>query len=247
MDFSCKPRLMDLALNPKLDRAALARSYAARKRLQIRDVLAPDAAERVFQCLATETPWLIGFRDGNRDLLMPEADLNALGEDKLFAMQERVLAQAANDFQFIYSSYPLMDEGLKARFPSLVLYKVVELLNSPAMLDFIKAVAGVGNLVRADAQATWYRRQNFLTLHNDYDPADGGKRVAYVLSFCRDWRPDWGGLLQFFDADNNVEEGFLPRFNALSLFTTPQNHAVSFVTPFCGQRRLAITGWFRDR
>jgi len=237
---------MEIGLNPSLDAGALARAYAARKRLQVRDVLTAETAERIHQCLVSETPWLIGFREGERDVLMPEADLNALGEEKLLAMQNRVLAQAANDFQFIYSSYPLMDEGLKAKFPSLFLYRVVEFLNSPAMLGFVKAVTGVGGLVRTDAQATWYRRQNFLTLHNDFDPADGGKRIAYVLSFCRDWRPDWGGILQFYDQHNNIEEGFLPRFNALSLFTTPQNHAVSFVTPFCGQKRLAVTGWFRD-
>jgi Rps23 Pro-64 3,4-dihydroxylase Tpa1-like proline 4-hydroxylase len=238
---------MEIALNPTLDAKALAAAYSARKRLQVCDVLNVEPAERIYTCLTSETPWLIGFRDGEKDILMPEADLNALGQEKLLAMQQRVLAQASQDFQFIYSSYPLMDEGLKAKFPELFLYKVVAFLNSPAMLSFIKTVTGVPNLVRADAQATWYRRQNFLTLHNDFDPADGGKRVAYVLSFCRDWRPDWGGLLQFYDEAGNIEEGFLPRFNALSLFTTPQNHAVSFVTPFCGQKRLAITGWFRDR
>lgn len=238
---------MEIALNPKLDAAALARAYGGRKRLQIRDVLAPAAAERIYQCLASETLWFIAFRDGKRDVLIYDGDFAKLEPEKAVAMQQRALAQATTGFQFIYSTYPMMDKELKAKFPSQFLYKVEEFLNTPAMLNFVKAVTGQSTLVRADAQATWYRRQNFLTYHNDYDPADGGKRVAYVLSFCRDWKPDWGGMLQFYDDDNNIEEGFLPRFNALSLFTTPQNHAVSFVTPFCGQRRLAITGWFRDR
>lgn len=238
---------MKIALNPQLNSLALARSYQMRQRLQIADVLTTEAAERIHHCLMTEIPWLVAFRDGSRDLLVREGELQAMGEDKLNAMQARVFSQAAHNFQFVYSSYPMMDQTLKAKFPDLFLYKVLDFLNSDSVIDFVKQVTGVSSLVRADAQATWYRRQNFLTLHNDYDPGDGGKRVAYVLSFCRSWQPDWGGILQFYDKNNNIEEGFTPRFNALSLFTTPQNHAVSFVTPFCGQRRLSITGWFRDR
>lgn len=235
-----------IKLSPALDSGALAKAYQARKRLQIRDVLVPEAAERTFKCLAEETPWLIGFRNGEQDVLMPEQQFRAQGPEKLQALHNQVLAQASREFQFVYYAYPLMDEGLRKQFPNLFLYRVVEFLNSKPVLAFIKRVTGQPKLVRADAQATWYRKQNFLTLHNDYDPADGGKRVAYVLSFCKDWRPDWGGFLQFYDESGNIEDGFMPRFNALSLFTTPQNHSVSFVTPFCGERRLAITGWFRD-
>lgn len=238
---------MKITLNPQLNFPDLARSYQLRQRIQILDILTSEAADKILNCLMNETPWLIAFRDGARDLLLREEDLHAIGEERLSAMQDRVFSQATHDFQFIYSSYPMMDQVLKAKFPDLFLYKVLDFLNSDALLTFVRQITGVPSLVRADAQATWYRRQNFLTLHNDYDPKDGGKRVAYVLSFCRGWQPDWGGILQFYDKNNNIEEGFMPRFNALSLFTTPQNHAVSFVTPFCGQRRLSITGWFRDR
>lgn len=236
----------DIKLNPGLDEAALAKAYRPKQRLQIRDVLEPAAAERTYQCLTGETPWLIGFRNGKKDVLMPEQEFQAQSREKLQALHTQVISQASRDFQFVYYAYPLMDEGLRKQFPDLFLYRVVEFLNSKPVLAFIKKVTGQPKLVRADAQATWYRQQNFLTLHNDYDPSDGGKRVAYVLTFCKDWRPDWGGFLQFYDESGNIEDGFMPRFNALSLFTTPQNHAVSFVTPFCAGQRLAITGWFRD-
>jgi len=162
-------------------------------------------------------------------------------------MQQRVWAQARDEFEFMYSSYPLMDERLKAANPDLFLYKWMDYVNSEAFLPFIRKVTGMDNLVRADGQGTWYRKGQFLTLHNDFDPSDDGKRVAYVLSFSRDWRPDWGGFLQFYDEDFNIEAGFMPRFNAISMFETPQNHSVTYVAPFCGNRRLAITGWFRDK
>ncbi len=61
----------------------------------------------------------------------------------------------------------------------------------------------------------------------------------------RDWDPDWGGLLQFYDAEKNVEQVFVPRFNTLSLFTVPQSHAVSAVAPYAPVGRLAITRMVR--
>ena len=62
-----------------------------------------------------------------------------------------------------------------------------------------------------------------------------------------DWRPEWGGYLQFFDDEGDVVQAFRPRFNSLNLFAVPQPHAVSFVPPFAPLGRYAITGWFRDR
>jgi Rps23 Pro-64 3,4-dihydroxylase Tpa1-like proline 4-hydroxylase len=102
-------------------------------------------------------------------------------------------------------------------------------------------------LIKADAQATAYTPGDFLSLHTDSHVAEGW-RVAYVLNFAPpDWKPDWGGYLNFFDADGDVVAGWRPRFNALNLLKVPQPHNVSYVPPFAPAERIAITGWFRDR
>ncbi len=36
----------------------------------------------------------------------------------------------------------------------------------------------------------------------------------------------------------------MPHWNALSLFKVPQAHSVSLVSPWAGEPRYAITGWF---
>ena len=238
---------MDISLNPALNAEKLAKEFAATKRIQIRDFLDPDAAEAIHKALTEETPWLVGFRDGQQDYLKKEEDLRNMPPEEVQALHARVLTQARDEFGFIYCCYPLMDENLKKANPDYPLYDVVDFINSKPLLDFIKIVTGKADLVRADAQATWYRRQQFLTLHNDYEPTDTGKRVAYVLSFSKGWKPDWGGFLQFYDEAGNITQGFMPRFNAISMFATPQNHSVSYVTPFCGNRRVSITGWFRNK
>src|SRR5690606_24819670 len=98
----------------------------------------------------------------------------------------------------------------------------------------------------ADSQATRFSAGHFLTTHDD-DVAGKQRRAAYVLNLTPHWRTDWGGVLQFIDADGHVTAGLAPKFNALNLFRVPQQHAVSFVTPSAPSSRYSITGWLRAR
>ena len=68
-----------------------------------------------------------------------------------------------------------------------------------------------------------------------------------MLNFTPVWRPDWGGVLQFLDADGHVAEGYSPAFNALNIFKVPQDHCVSSVVHHAPFNRLSITGWIRSR
>ena len=47
------------------------------------------------------------------------------------------------------------------------------------------------------------------------------------------------------DDDGNIRAGLAPTFNALNIITIPQPHNVSFITPFAGAYRFAISGWLR--
>jgi len=113
-------------------------------------------------------------------------------------------------------------------------------------MNFIREVTGLPSLVKADAQATLFAPGQFLGRHIDSHVAEGWL-VAYVMNFAKDWKPDWGGYLNFFDDDGDIVAGYRPRFNALNMFKVPRAHAVSFVPPFAPVGRFAITGWFRDR
>jgi Rps23 Pro-64 3,4-dihydroxylase Tpa1-like proline 4-hydroxylase len=61
-----------------------------------------------------------------------------------------------------------------------------------------------------------------------------------------EWRPDWGGILQFIDARGNIAEGYTPCFNALNIFRVPAVHSVSQVALY-GGFRYSVTGWFHAR
>ena len=76
------------------------------------------------------------------------------------------------------------------------------------------------------------------------EEASEQRRYAFVINLSPDWRPDWGGQLQFLDREGLVLHTYLPRWNSLSLFRVPQRHQVTFVTPWAAAPRHAITGWW---
>ncbi len=233
-------------LKPDLDVGALATRYREKQRLQIPNILEPDIAERVHVCLTRETPWGVVYNEGARNITIPWDQLRAMHPQERGLLNATASERAKREFQYIYHAYLLLSNYRAGNFPDLFLNRVFEALNSEPMLDFVRTLTGISSVVKADGQATLYAPGHFLTRHNDGADPSLHRRVAYVLSFTKDWHPDWGGLLQFYDDQDNVTDVFVPRFNTLSIFTVPQYHAVSYVAPYAPMGRLAITGWFQD-
>ena len=127
------------------------------------------------------------------------------------------------------------DEGL-------LLHRLLEFLNCPDYLAFARALTGDARVRRMNAQATRYRGGHFLKLHDDFN-AEEGRLYAYVINLTHEWKADWGGLLQFLDAEGRVIDTLMPRWNSLSIFRVPAPHVVSLVAPWAEGERLAVTGW----
>ncbi len=234
--------MLNTALNP----TTLANRYRERKRLQIPNILTVPAAERLHQCLIRETPWGVVYNDGGRVVQVMAEQLRALPQDEGTKIITGAINRAKSGFQFLYHFYPMLSSYQAGRDPGLHLHEVLKALNSEPFLDLVRRVSGISTLAKADAQATLYAPGHFLTRHNDAADAALKRRVAYVLSMTKDWHPDYGALLQFYDDQNGVTDVFVPRFNTLSLFTVPQMHAVTYTAPFAPVGRFAITGWFQD-
>jgi SM-20-related protein len=236
-------------LNADLDRDALAEAFAREGRVQVRDLLTPETAEEVHRILAQGTPWGIAWQAGDKEKPQAvEADelRSAPGAKQRDILQATYGAAAAGDYAFQFARYPMVDAYLGKWNEGGPHDFLLEHINAPDFLDFIRHVTGIPGIAKGDAQATLYAPGQFLGLHVDSHVAEGWI-VAYVMNFTKGWKPDWGGYLNFFDEDGDVIAGYRPRFNALNMFKVPRAHAVSFVPPFAPVGRFAITGWFRDR
>ena len=233
-------------LNPALDRAALAERYQSKNRIQIRDVLAAQPADDLFDILTRATEWSLVWREADGHVEAKRlAEMSALPAEQRARIISGIHARARNEFSFIYQANLMAENYAAGKDPQHPLNRVFEYLNGAEFMALIRSVTGIESVAKADAQATLYAPGHFLNTHDDRI-AGHKRRVAYVLSMTKDWNPDWGGLLQFYRDDNSVDDVFVPRFNTLSLFTVPQSHAVSCVAPYAPARRLAITGWFVD-
>lgn len=237
------------AINPALDRAAIATALKANRLVQVEHFLEAAAADRLWEILSRQTPYGLAWAGDGQPRgqhLRPE-QLRAMSAEQKAAMGNGAAsAAAAGRFAFLYGQYPLVEAYRDQWHPGHPLYQLLEEINAPPSLDFARTVSGHDDISRADAQATVYAGGHFLTEHDDLVESEG-RRLAYVLNMAKDWKPDWGGYLNFMDGKGNVIAGFMPRFNCLSLFLVPMRHNVTHVPPFAPMGRYAITGWYRNK
>jgi Rps23 Pro-64 3,4-dihydroxylase Tpa1-like proline 4-hydroxylase len=235
---------MTFFLNDSLDLARLAVRYQEKRRIQVRDVLRPQSAEEIL-AIVKALPWGLAFNQGSRVIELDAARLAQLSAQDRADMLQSVIEGARSGYQFLYSYYPLFAAYFAQGRPHHSVFSIYEFLNSTPFLDFIRKLTGHQGIRWADAQATRFRAGHFLKYHTDEAPEH--KRVAaYVMNFTKGWGRDWGGLLQFFDAQYDVEHAYRPIFNGLNIFTVPADHSVSMVANYVTQDRLSITGWFRE-
>lgn len=234
-----------IRLNPELDPRDHAETYARDGMVQIADFLHPDSAEWLVQALEKDTPWGLSVWTPEKGQLLTPTEVATLGRDELNTRVQAALLKARTGFSFVYLAYAIIPALIAGREPGHATHALVEFMNSPGFLDFGKAVTGESGIRKIDAQATWYRPGDFLTLHDDTGPEDE-RRAAYTLGLARDWRSDWGGQLLFHDAGGDIVRGFKPGFNVWTLFRTPQWHSVAPVAAYAGGKRFSITGWLRD-
>ena len=232
-------------LNPELDLAALARDYAANRRVRVHNLLAQESVIELYDFLDQNEGWWQLINMPNGIIELDRQKRAAMTPEQLAELDAEVHEQARFGFQYRYEGLrvPSQEEGLSADDPLTAFGK---LMCSEPMLEFLRAVTGSSEVAFTDGQATAYGPGDFLTGHDDDVP--GKDRIAaYVYGLTPRWRPEWGGLLLFHGDKEATVGGNVPRFNVLDLFAVPQRHSVSIVTPAAPARRYAVTGWLRSR
>ena len=213
------------------------------KYLRISNFLSSEFADNIYQCLTNEVNWGLACQINKEGkTFLNCSDLSELSPQD----QDLIQSQLKQPFQFIYNTYMIVTSYLEQRDPGHYLYKFLEWINSVETISYFRNLTNDDRLIKINAQATRYLPGHFLKQHND-ENLEEGRIYAYVLGFSKDWNPDWGGLLNILDEDGNIVNSVIPEYNSLSIFKVPQNHFVSYVSPFAGSERLAITGWLLEK
>ncbi|WP_417481898.1 2OG-Fe(II) oxygenase [Maricaulis sp.] len=236
-----------MRLSEKLDLEPARAGLRSDGRARISGLLAPAALRQLTGAIGEVDKWLLVTRLAEKHLNLDARAMRDLPAPQRAEFDARVASAARAGFQYLYETYPLYDKAhagtLESESP--VLAKLFALINSEAFLGAMRDVLDAPEISFADGQLTCYRGGHFLTRHDD-GVAGKNRVAAFVLGLTAGWQGDWGGQLQFYDPDGNVEAAYVPRMNTLSLFKVPQPHAVSMVANYVTTPRLAITGWLRS-
>lgn len=238
-----------LRIDPGLDPAQIAPVFRRHGRIHLPGFFAGDGATAIHKGLTGPAPWTKSVMIGSDGLDAHMDAYDALDARARAEMNAAMKREAVEGFLYRFDKWRLSNDieaGVRHGGDLAAVEAVYDFLNGETFLGFIRTLTGDDRPAFCDAMVSRYRAGDFLTAHSD--GMEGQNRLyAYVLNFTPVWRPDWGGLLLFFDEDNHVSEGYTPAWNALNLFRVPQSHAVSPVWEFAGADRLSITGWIRAR
>ena len=229
-------------INPDLDLPALAQAYGEHGRVRIYGLLA-DGAVQLHDYLDSRQDWIHLISTAEGVLELDPAQKAALAAERWKEIEAGAHERARTGFQYRYQALRVPDDDeLEGCHDPLT--EFARLMQSDAMLDMLRAITGHVGVGFTDGQATAYGHDDFLTCHDD-DVAGKNRIAAYVYGLTPGWRLEWGGLLLFHGQADRTAEALVPRFNTLDLFSVPQRHSVSTVTPSATRRRFAVTGWLR--
>lgn len=237
-------------INPNLDISALAESFKHDKRLQIPNFMQDTTAQRLYQAGINDVPYDLQYVIDDEYQSMPLAEVRKLSPQQSLEINNKITADASNGIGYLYDSYlhsralnlSINDTNSELKF----IHQIFDYLSSDEVLDQVKRITGNKDINAAKPQYTRYSPGHFLTRHLDVIPGRN-RRYAFVLGLTKDWHPDWGGLLQFYENNGIPRDAWMPQFNVLSIFDVSHIHAVTYVTPYATQPRLSITGWFVAR
>lgn len=228
----------------RLDLSDLVDSYKQFGRIQITDFLDIRSANKISQTLIDQPEWNLAWNDQGKHTDLSYTGVMGWTSEQRDILSEKIHTQAENEFQYCYSAIPIFDIYQNKLMPGHFFNDIYEFFNSAKLIAFIREITGHESIAFADMQATRFSKGHFLTEHDD-DVGGKNRLAAYVLNLTPEWRNDWGGALVFPKDKALDHDIFFPKFNALNIFSVPQKHFVSFVTPFAGANRYSITGWFR--
>ncbi len=219
--------------------ADLKKTFKDKGRVHIPDALTQKNADNIFGALTRNIPWGINYTEENEAKTIPRDRAMSMTERRTREVTARILQQAVKgDFQYAYFSCPMTANGLGTLPDDHFIHRLAAFIASDTFIDPIRLITGLKSLSVLEAEATSFKAHGFV-MPRRFD--DG--RIGFSLSFTKNWRPDFGGYLEFIDEWDNITEAYAPHFNSLSLFRTSQKHAIGYVTPYAPYVRLAVSGW----
>lgn len=162
--------------------------------------------------------------------------------DKRNALRIKMVNEAFGRNEFSFYFYRTFNANPLQYSP--IEYEVRNYMSSQVFIDFLNNITNMGLTKLNTLFVSKYTSNCFLSTHND----SGNGRIAFVLHLTKDWKPQYGGNLNFLNEERTkIIETFTSQFNTLMIFEVPEEgvpHFVSHVAPNVTIPRISITGWY---
>lgn len=224
-------------LNPDLNWPAIQSRYARNNFVVISDLFDENSAEAIYQSLIHDVEWKTCFSGKRGPEDYTTAELNGMSPEEKQQINTYIQNRASRHFSFMYQRADLTSSEIP------ILRDLYQYISSSKFLGFIRYITGALEINMADGQASRYQRTAFLNIHDDNIEVES-RIAAYVISFTKGWRADYGGLLHMMDDDHTIKEVIIPRFNRMTIFRIPRKHFVSQVANYTPIARYTVNGWF---
>jgi hypothetical protein len=217
------------------------RAFAETGKIRITDAFDRADAEAIAAEMA-HLPYKVFCATKQGVAVLDPAEVARWPKARQDELTQFLMTGAAEGEGFVYDGMRLSEAWADGQ-PSSALGRLHAWLESDEARNVVAHITG-GATDGTFVQATRYRPGHYLTRHLD-DPKGESRRYAFVIGMTKMWRPDWGGLLQFFSEDGlSGAEALIPGFNCIDLFDVKHWHSVTYVAPFAQAPRLALSGWF---
>lgn len=232
---------------PKFEQSVqLKHEFGKYRRIRLGSIIEESYAKQLHDAMLDFKEWNTVINSGPKLYELTPTTWTMMSVQQREELEQRVISAGRTGYQFRFDNHRLSDKGEPYAGEIEPFRSIVRAVNDEPFLEFAREISGISDIRLADVQITRYLPGHFLHAHDDVDEAKG-RRMAFVLGLTTHWRPEWGGILNFMDADGEVDQGYVPSFNVMSLFQVGQPHFVSYVAPFATLPRLSVTGWLRAR
>lgn len=213
------------------------------KKLIIPNIFKDEEIEKIYRFLTRLLPqyWVCAtcVKKDRMDLPL---------SDKRNGLRIKMVNEAFGRNEFSYYFYRTFNANALQYSP--IEYEVRNYMSSQVFIDFLNSITNLSLTKLNTLFVSKYTSNCFLSTHND----SGNGRVAFVLHLTKDWKPQYGGNLNFLNEERTkIIETFTSQFNTLMIFEVPPKtensdggipHFVGHVAPNVTIPRISITGWY---
>jgi Rps23 Pro-64 3,4-dihydroxylase Tpa1-like proline 4-hydroxylase len=236
-------------INSTLDIDKLKKEFKKLKKVRIIDFLDSKTAARVYNWFNTQMPddwWYLSTMPKRPGVDLATDNERMLEDYQSMAVnhyKSKLAHKAFDTGTFSYSFKRTIDNHVDGC--TCIECEVKQLLNSKEVIEFLNKITDYNLTEPYELFASKYEHGDFLSIHHD----GPNGRVGFVLNLTKDWRADYGGLLNVLTEDySKVTDTIIPGYNTLTLFDSSTSdgfpHFVSHVN-VQNKKRISYTGWYR--